>query len=187
VIKPAAVVATLLLFLAAGCDGHPASTIPVDGARSPLGNGGDPTTQCGPDPSGGLMTIGSTVLENHSHQTVTIERVSLYGDTHLRLVHAVVVPTRGTLIGAAYGWPPSHAALARTGVPWSERVPANGATIPPGSPPASQRELIIGITPTAHEGSATGTQVLYRAGGRQYELRTHTKNVLVIASSVGKC
>jgi hypothetical protein len=183
VIKRSIVVVTLLLSLAAGCDGHHAGSIPVDGARSPLGNGGDPATQCGPDPSGGIMAIGGIALENHSRKAVIIEQVSLYGDTHLRLVHAVVVPIRGPLIGAAYGWPPSRATLARTGVPWNDRVAADGAMIPA----ATRRELIIGILPTAHEGSATGTQVTYRADGRQYELRTHTRNVLVIASSVGKC
>jgi hypothetical protein len=181
-IKRSVAAATLLLFLAAGCGGRSVG-IPVDTARSPLGNGGDPVTQCGPDPSGGIMTIGSTALENRSHDTVTIKRVSLYGDVDLRLVHAVVVPIGRTLIGAAYGWPPSRRTLEKTGVPWDERVPTDGATIPPGS----RRELIIGIVPSGHQGSAAGTQVLYRADGHEYELRTHTKSVLVVASSVGKC
>jgi hypothetical protein len=186
VISRSAVAVTLLL-LAAGCGGS-GSTIPVNSPSSPLGTGGDPVTECGPDPDGIIMTFGTTVLENHSRVTVIIEHVSFYGDHDLRLLHAVIFPERISLIGVAYGWPPPRKSLIEAGLQWSKRVPAVGAKVPPLGPSlASRRNLIIAMQPTAHTGSATGIQVRYRANGQQYELRTHTKNVVVVAKSVGKC
>jgi hypothetical protein len=184
--KPVAAVA-LLLLLAAGCGGTTTHDIPVDSPSSPLGTGGVKSEQCGPDASGAILTYGTIVLENHSKHPVTIQQVSFYGDHQLKLVHADVVPIRGGLIGIAYGWPPSQKTLAETGVPWSQRIPAAGAAVPPGTSVSSRRELLIGMLPTAHRGAADGVQVRYREGGKQYELRTHTKTVIIISKSASDC
>lgn len=175
----------LLLFLTAGCGGTHSDSVPVDTPSSPLGTGGIKSAQCAPDPGGVILTYGTIVLENRSKHPVTIERVSFSGDHHLQLAHAAVVPIRGSLIGIEYGWPPSRKILSETGVPWSQRLPASGATIPPGTSLASRRELLIGMLPTAPRSVADAVVVRYRAGRKHYELRTHTKTV--ISKSASNC
>jgi hypothetical protein len=186
VISKSAAVVALLLVLAAGCGGS-GGGVPVDSPSSPLGTGGDQVKQCGPDPSAAIMTFGSTVLENHSKGTVIIEQVSFYGDHHLRLVHAVILPIGNGLIGVAYGWPPPRKNIIQTSLPWDKRVSAIGARLPPDPAHSDDRNLVIGMQPTAHKGIAAGVQVRYRENGQQYELRTHTENVVIIAKSAGKC
>lgn len=187
-IKRSVVAATLLLCLAAGCGGHPALRIPVDSPSSPLGGGGNDVTQCGPDPSGGIMTDGGTVLANRSKGTVIVEGASYYGDHDLRLLHAVVLPVDNNVIGIAKGWPPPQWNITNAGAKWSQAVPAVGARIPPHLRPPRQMNLVIAFKPTAHRSVADGLQVRYREGGRQYELRTHTKTIIVIAKTdAGEC
>lgn len=186
-IKRSAAVVTLLLLLVAGCDGPP-SQVTIDGPSAPLGPGGDQVVQCGPDPSGGIMTFGGTVLQNDSKGTVIIEGVSFYGDRQLKLLHSLIIPIRGHLIGVAYGWPPPRMNITQPGVQWSKRVQAIDARIPPSGTGSTQLNLVIAMLPTAHRAVAAGVQVRYREGGRQYEWRTHTKNVIIIAKSVsGRC
>jgi hypothetical protein len=180
-IKRSVLAASLLLFLAAGCGG---TSLSVDSPSSPLGNGGIDNTQCGPDPSGGIVTDGGTVLANHSKGTVTVEGVRYYGDRHLRLVHAVVLPIRGALVGVANGWPPPRRNLINAKARWSQAVPAVGARIPHHLPRFTQMNLVIAFKPMAHRSVADGIQVRYREGGQQYELRTHTRTVIVIARGV---
>jgi hypothetical protein len=182
------VAAVALLLFAAGCGGaRSTDSISVDSPSSPLGSGGVQDKQCGPDVSGSVLTYGGIVLENRSNRDVVIESVSFYGDINLRLVHAVVVPNPGGLIGVAYGWPPSPKIIASTGIRWSERTPAVGARIPPGTSVSDRRNLIVGMLPTAYRSVAAGVPVRYRESGRQYILRTHTKSVIFIAKSTGKC
>ncbi len=147
--KPAVAVA-LLLFLAAGCG---STGIPVNSSSSPLGNGGDSYGECIPDPSGTTITDGITVLENHSKGTVTIEQVSFYGDCHLQFVHAVVVPIRYYAIGTSAGWPPARMNITVPGVQWDKRVAATGARLPPDPAHSHDRNLVIGMRPTAHTSS----------------------------------
>jgi hypothetical protein len=64
---------------------------------------------------------------------VIIEQVSFYGDQHLHLVDAVVVPMQYDAIGSSEGWPPAPDAINQPGVQWEKRVPAVGARIPPSS------------------------------------------------------
>jgi hypothetical protein len=165
--------AALLLFLAAGCGSD--SHIPVNSPSSPLRDGGDPLRECVPDPSLTSLTDGITVLDNRSNGTVTIERVSFYGDHHLRLVQAVVVPIGRNSVGYE-PWPPTGSLLP--GIQWDKRVPATGAKVPP-STAHSFRNLVIQMRPTARTASAAGVRVLYRENGQQYELRTHTKTLVV--------
>jgi hypothetical protein len=184
-IKRSVVTATLLLCLAAGCGG---TTIPVDSPSSPLGNGGNDVTQCGPDPGGGIMTDGGTVLSNHAKGTVIVESVRYYGDHNLRLLHAVVLPVNNNVIGIARGWPPPQSNISFAGARWSQAIPAVGARIPPHLRPPHQRNLVIAFKPVAHRSVADGLQVRYRQGSRQYELRTHTKTIIVIAKTdAGEC
>ena len=172
----------LLLVLAAGCGGSGAVT--VDSPSSPLGAGGDSLRECVPDPSGAATTNGFTILDNQSTGTVIIEQVSFYGDQHLHLVDAVVVPMQYDAIGSSEGWPPAPDAINQPGVQWEKRVPAVGARIPPSSAKNGSRNLVIETRPTARkEGIAAGGQVLYRENGSQYELRTHTEFVVLVAKS----
>ena len=127
------------------------------------------------------MTDGTTVLANRSKDTVTVEGVRYYGDHHLRLVHAVVLPIRGALVGVANGWPPPRRNLLNAKAKWSQSVPAIGARIPHHLPRFTQLNLVIAFKPMAHRSVADGIQVRYREDGQQYELRTHTKTVIVIA------
>jgi hypothetical protein len=159
----------------------------VDSASSPLGGGGDPFQECVPDPSGTTMTNGFTVLDNTSKGTATIEQVSFYGDQHLQLVDALVVPIQYDAIGMWEGWPPGPDAIAQPGVQWDKRVPAVGARIPPGPAEGGDRNLVIAMRPTAHKGIAAGVQVLYRENGSQYELRTHTEFVVDVAKTAYNC
>jgi hypothetical protein len=181
--KPAAA-AALLLFLAAGCGGG----VPVDSPSSPLGTGGDPFKECVPSPPGTTTTDGITTLENHSTGTVTVERVSLYGAHHLLIVHAVVVPIHYDAIGFSEIWPPSRDTLSQPGVEWDKRVAAIGARVPPfrgrsldlAARLGLLRNLVLGVRPTARTGTAAGVQVLYQENGKQYELRTHTRIVVLV-------
>jgi hypothetical protein len=180
-IRKSAVAAALLLVLAAGCGGSGAVT--VDSPSSPLGAGGSFLQECVPDPSGTTMTDGFTVLDNQSKGTVIIERVSFYGDQHLQLLDAVVVPIQDDSIGAWVGWPPGPYSIDQPGVQWDKRVPAVGARVPPSSA-NSFRNLVIETRPTARkEGIAAGVQVLYRENGSQYELRAGTEFEVLIAKS----
>ena len=130
-----------------------------------------------------IMTDGITVLQNHSEGTAVIEQVSFYGDQHLQLVHAVVVPIRYDAVGVTFGWPPARSFSDQPGVQWDKRVPAVGARVPPGSDKDGYRNLVIAMRPTARKASSAGVQVLYRENGQHYELRTHTKTVVLAAKS----
>jgi len=105
-----------------------------------------------------------------------VEQVSFYGDHHLRLIQAVVVPIGHNLIGDV-PWPPTGSFL-EPGVQWDKRVPAVGARVPP-SMAHSFRNLVIEMRPTARRATIAGVQVLYRENGQQYELRTDGKTVVV--------
>ncbi|HWF79210.1 MAG TPA: hypothetical protein VN695_01425 [Streptosporangiaceae bacterium] len=168
----------------AGCGG---GSIPVDDPSSPLGSGGDQFQECVPDPSGGTMTNGLTVLENHSKGTVTVEQVSYYRAHNLAFVQAVVVPIRGYAMGFSLSWPPDKATIKQPGVQWTKRVPPNGAEIPPDSSNNGFRNLVIATRPTAHKGTAAGVEIRYREDGQQYILRTHTRFVFVVAHTAYKC
>jgi hypothetical protein len=172
----------LLLVLAAGCGGE----VPVNSPSSPLGSGGDPLRECVPDPSATTMTDGITVLTNNSKGAVDVEQVSFYGDRHLKFVDAVIIPIRYDAIGYSAGWPPAQF-RSLPGVQWDKRVPAVGARLPPGLELRNRRNLVIAMRPTAHQGSSAGVQVRYRENGRQYELRTHTKTVVVVARTAFGC
>ena len=176
-IRRSSAAAVLLLFLAAGaagCGGAGGGR-PVDGPSSPLGEAAENLEECIPDPSMPSMTDGITVLDNHSTGTVTVEHVSFYGDRHLRLVQALVVPIGDNSVGYE-PWPPTGSLLP--GIQWSKRVPAVGATVPPSSAHGF-RNLVIQMRPTARKASSAGVEVLYRENGQQYELRTHTKTLVV--------
>jgi hypothetical protein len=129
------------------------------------------------------MTNGFTVLENHSKGTAIIEQVSFYGDQHLQLVDAVVVPIRYDAVGFSAGWPPAAMNLNQPGVQWDKRVPAVGARIPPGPAEGGDRNLVIAMRPTSSKGIAAGVEVLYRENGQQYKLRTHTEFEVIAATS----
>ena len=169
-ISKSAVAATLLLVLAAGCGGS--GGVLVDSPSSPLGGGGAGLGECVPDPTGTPMTDGFTVLENQSKSTAIIEQVSFYGAKHLQFVDAVVVPIQYDAIGIVGGWPPPRWDITRPGVQWDKRVAAVGARIPPSPAEGADRNLVLGMRPTAHTATAAGVQVLYRENGQQYELRT---------------
>jgi hypothetical protein len=184
---PKSIVAVALLLMAAGCGGHAAASVLVDSPSSPLGSGGPGhSEQCGPDASGGVMTDGTIVLDNHSKRSVVIEHVRYYGDHHLRFLRAVILPVRGSLIGVAYGWPPPAVNLRDAETRWSQSVPVVGATIPPARQ-SEELDLLIEFRPTAYRSSADGLQIFYRQGRSQYEYRTHLKTVIFIAKSAGKC
>jgi len=171
---------TLLLFLAAGCGSH---GIPVNSPSSPLGDGAGVGTgvlrECVPDPSLTSLTDGITVLDNHSKATLTVEHVSFYGDHHLRLVQALVIPIGNNSVGYE-PWPPTGSLLP--GIQWDKRVSAIGARVPPSSA-HSFRNLVIQMRPTARNASSAGVRVWYQENGRQYELRTNTKTVVVPRAS----
>lgn len=187
-IKRWVVAVILLLFSAAGCGGTAIHDVPVDSPSSPLGNGGNDVTQCGPDPSGGIVTDGGTVLANHSKGVVTVESVSYYGDHGLKLLHAVVLPVNNNVIGIANGWPPPRWNLSDAGAAWSQAVPAAGARIPPHLRPSRQMNLVIAFKPAAQRSVAAGLQVRYREDRHQCELRTHTKTIIIIAKTdTGQC
>jgi hypothetical protein len=164
--------AALLLFLAAGCG---SDGIPVNSPSSPLGQGGGGLSECVPDPSFRSLTDGITVLDNRSKGTVIVEHVSFYGDHHLLLVQAVVVPIGFNAVGFE-PWPPTGTLLP--GVQWDKRVPAVGARVPP-STKHTFRNVVIEMRPTARRATSAGVDVLYRESGHQYELRTHLPTEVV--------
>ena len=145
---------------------------------------GDFLQECVPDPSGTATTDGFTVLDNQSTGTAIIEQVSFYGDQHLQLLDAVVVPIQYDAIGSSEGWPPDSFSIDQPGVRWDKRVPAVDARIPPSSAKNGSRNLVIEARPTARpKGIAAGVQVLYRENGSQYELRAGIEFEVLIAKS----
>lgn len=187
-IRKSSVAAALLFVLAAGCGGSAATAaVPVDSPSSPLGDGGVAFEECVFDPSGTTATNGVTVLDNQSKGTAVIEQVSFYGDQHLQVVQALVVPIQYDAVGVGNGWPPASEAINQPGVQWGRRVPATGARIPPGPAVSSSRNLVIGVRPTARRATAAGVQVLYRENGKQYELRTHTQFVIIKVNTPSGC
>jgi hypothetical protein len=159
----------------------------VNNPSSPLGDGGVAFEECVFDSSGTTATDGVTVLQNQSKDTAVIEQVSFYGDQHLQVVQALVVPIQYDAIGVANGWPPAPEAINQPGVQWDKRVTAVGARIPPGPAVSGSRNLVIEVRPTARRGIAAGVQVLYRENGQQYELRTHTEFVVVEVNTASGC
>lgn len=171
--RRASAAVALLLFMAAGCG---SDGIPVNSPSAPLGAGAGGLQECIPDPSLTSMSEGTTILDNRSKGTATVEHVSIYGAHHIRSFQAVVVPIGYTALGDV-PWPPS-AAFLRDGIQWSKRVPAAGARVPPSSNHRF-RNVVIEIRPTARKATYAGVQVLYQENGQQYELRTHIKTVVV--------
>jgi len=165
---------SLVALLAAACSGPAVNT-------GPLGNGGQPGSICARLHQGQVLSYGIIGLQNMGSSPAVIEKVSLMGARHLRLVAAYVVPITGHMgYGVWDGYPPPP--RRQRGVEWSHRQVARGARLPANR--SSLADLVEVLQPLGPVGTARATDVFYREGGTQY----HMRNVYAFKLLVGqKC
>jgi hypothetical protein len=159
----AALVVSLVLVLGG-------SSGPSAGPLAFAGGGQTPINTCLPDR---IETVtGDSIWR--SQQPITIERVQLEDDNHLRLLAAELVPITGTgtIIGAAAGFPPPPGERPQ-GFEWNERQ----------HPPAHLRAgepflLVFGLERTAKIGRSGAAEISYEVAGQQYRWRDPVTFVL---------
>lgn len=170
--------AITVVMLATSCASEPSVN---DG---PLGNGGTSGSICAVVRPGTVLSYGITDLRNTGSSPVVIEKVRLIGARHLRMVAAWVVPITGHRdYGVWDGYPP---APRQNGVMWSQHVPTAGARIEPSHGPA-HANLVQVLQPTAPVGKAEGTDVVYRAGGTQYQMVVDYGFRLIVSRHLDAC
>jgi hypothetical protein len=144
--------------------------------QGPLGNGGDPGTECFPAAKDHTVGQGFYALENGGKIAATVQSV------RLTRPHGVVMTTKpwimpilqtghgGTeLYGAGFPYPPAG------WLPWRHRRPAIGAVIRPGQ----SFNLIFGVARTARRGTSGAPTVTYTAAGNTYTWQDATDFVMV--------
>lgn len=137
----------------------------------PLGGVGSTGINCAPVLGrGGVLSYGSIAFSNASTSPVHIDKVSLAEPRGLRMLAAYVVPITGTLLyGLLQGYPPEK--RLPPGIQWSERQPADGATIK-HSRSQDSYNLIAVLKPTRNPGWARGINIYYHSSdGQRYLLR----------------
>jgi hypothetical protein len=155
--------------------------IPVN--TGPLGPVGERVCNVARMPHDQILAFGlGTALFNSGSSPAKIERVTLYQPRHLRLLGAVVLRNHAddSPVGLVNGWPPD---LKGTGLNWSARVPAAGATIGP----ATHENLLLELRPAGPVATAAGVSVTYTEAGQQYRLIPHSSKLAMFVGSHGTC
>jgi hypothetical protein len=143
----------------------------------PLGDGGTAGGVCIAIGPGKVESWGITDLDNTGHTDATIQKVSLVGARHLRLLAAYVVPIAGTQeYGSWFGYPP---APPQRGVEWSKHTVAAGTQLPPARGIA-HADLVTVLQPTGLLAEAQAIDVIYQADGINYEMQTHYRFVVLV-------
>jgi hypothetical protein len=141
----------------------------------PLGPPGNLSTLCTPSRLGQPVTIGLQNFTNSSHDTVTIDRVTLASPRNLTLAGAYTVPGR-YLVGVWPTFPPPARQLVK-GVQWAKRRHPAGARVPPGG----WVNVVAGVDPTRRgQDTTTGIVVWYHDGGTRYELRSNVRVIVPV-------
>lgn len=111
-------------------------------------------------------TVGAAVI-NDSDVPITLKSVSLIDASKFELIDAVLVPVVPELrVGNVDSWPPAERDQPER---WSERVPAAGSVLEPGS----DWDLAIGIRSLSSADAETaGIRLLYEVGDLDFEHRT---------------
>ncbi|MFE2062407.1 hypothetical protein ACFXDH_08360 [Streptomyces sp. NPDC059467] len=145
---------------------------------------------CIPAKKGATLTFGGDELHNYGRKDVVVDDVALLEPKGLRLVDAVVLPTRNTFIGYDSHYPPAKFFRDAVGSAWDRRKSAVGATIAPqpvstadGSP-THNLVVAVRVTDTARV-RMTGVIVDYHVGKKQY--RWHNITSLVVQTKKAEC
>lgn len=128
-------------------------------AVGPLGESEGHAHSCVPLPGSAPVVSGDEALENHGMTEVTVYSVRLVEPRGLTLRQALLLPiVNTTLIGTT-----STPEKTQT---WSQRVPAEGATVGAGE----SRDLALLLDRTA-KGSFADIEVTYEAHHKRYVRR----------------
>ncbi len=149
-----------MLALLAGCSTGLKANGPFGQSTSNVGS------QCFPVRHNGVGTFGVLSFNNNGGRA-QIDRVTLVGSHHLRIVAGWVVPITGhNLLGVLDGYPPG---TLSPGIQWAQRQLANGAVIP-HIPNKDTINLVLVLKPTGKQGAARSERIYYESGGTHYVL-----------------
>jgi hypothetical protein len=156
-----------LALLLAGCS----IGLNTDGPFGPSAT--DVGSQCFWTPRNGVGTFGALVFGNSGGQA-RVDKVTLVGSRHLRIVAAWAVPITGNdLLGVFQGYPPNgingSAGPLAPGVQWGHRQRADGAVIP-HIRGQDVINLVLVLKPSGRDGTARTEYVYYHSGSTRYLL-----------------
>ncbi|MEV7390962.1 hypothetical protein [Streptomyces sp. NPDC091215] len=170
-----------------GCSGSATAGGPLDGPDwEKVGSG----QVCMPAKPGATLTFGGDELHNYGHKDVVVDKVSLLEPKALRLVDAVVLPTRNTFVGYSSHYPPRKPALDGLESAWDHRRPAVGMTIAPQpdstSDTARTHNLVVAVRVTGRTKVGMAAVIVdYHVGGTKY--RWHNIISLVVETTKAAC
>jgi hypothetical protein len=146
-------------------------------SNGPLGGPGDRGQECVAVRPGGVISYGVTPLDNHGPVTVVLDHVGLADPHGLRVLAAYDVPGPSNFLYGLYlGYPPGHPLAP--GIDWAAHRKAAGAKLPP-TKKSRLDSLLLVIKATGRRGTASGVDIWYRAGSKQYFLQTATSILTV--------
>ncbi|MER7179525.1 hypothetical protein ABT404_08580 [Streptomyces hyaluromycini] len=145
---------------------------------------------CIPAKPGATLTFGGDELHNYGHEDVIVDKVSLLRPKGLRLVDAIVLPTRSTFLGYDNHYPPSKFFIDGVRSAWNHRRPAAGMTIAPQpdttSDTARTHNLVVALRVTGDtKVGMAAVLVDYHVGGTKY--RWHNITSLVVETKKAAC
>ncbi|WP_217546225.1 hypothetical protein [Streptomyces sp. GbtcB6] len=180
---------TVALSTVVGCSASSARAAsgPLDG---PDWEKAGSAQMCMPAKQGATLTFGGDELHNYGHKDVVVDKVALLEPKGLRLVDAVVLPTRNNFVGYDNHYPPRKSFLDGLESAWDSRRPAVGMTIAPQpdttSDTARTHNLVVAVRVTGStKVRMTGVIVDYHVGGKQY--RWHNITSLVVQTKKAAC
>jgi hypothetical protein len=161
-----AVAAALALVVAcAGCGEG------VSLGNGPLAMGGDYGEECMPFGSVHEFAYGFDVMRNDGPRPVSIESVTLFHPSHIRLDGAFLVPIENTtVIGNTQGWPPNSPEATAV---WKRRVDAVGARL--GRDRGYVNLVLHVVATSATDAGFDAVHVQYRVGNRRFMATTTTR------------
>jgi hypothetical protein len=155
---------------------------------APFGHPTSPGGQCIPLAGAKVVTDGLEEVQNHATTTAVIDRVALRRPKGLVLDRAWVVPSDGSLYGAAYGYPPQFWRFKVPRWHWHRRMLAAGARVPPLSSGGYQWMnivVVVRLAPGFTRGRAAGIDMWYHVADNHYHLAFQTALAADIASCEG--
>jgi len=170
----AAVVATALVAVLGGCDGHrgPASDGPLGGGAYGSISGG---SVCAPARVGQPRTFGIERLTNHGHVGIVLDDVSLLKPHNEHLIGSYAVP--GHFLIGVVTWPPNYSGIPSA---WKDRRPVHGFRLGPGK----TFIMVLGVVATK-KGRATsqGMATYYHDSAGSFVLKSHLAMIIAVDKS----
>jgi hypothetical protein len=158
--------ALALASVLSGCSGgggSPATDGPLSGG--PYGSAIGQGDVCAPARVGQPWTFGIDEFTNHSHDTLTLDRVALLHPRHEHLISSWAMP--GAALIGVVPWPPHVAHMPST---WKDRRPLPGFRLAPGKPAV----IVLDVAPTAPgRASSQGVTIYYHDPAGSYVTSSH--------------